>query len=521
MGGKNDSIKASPFRWGVDTAGGPIYVHEHPRGADMIRDFGFDFVVHHYSPRREIGANLDYISRLDEWYSGNGLDWLGNLESANWAPSHVDERGRDWYNRPDGRHFFLFPEELLERLGRCERLLGLVYDEAEHMQNCRNSMARVNRPFMYDPAGRPFENAAGEFTAAAAEVAGSHARHGLKLFTEHVLPVLLHCFARAGYQPAVKILKESWSPVYIACAMGAALQYGGDLWITPDLWGEMWGGRPYPGHSIEEYRSALLLAYHLGADSVYTENLAFDHNRAGYGGLICASDRDYRVTPHGEIAQWFWREYAPAHPRPYSFRQLKPRTVVIRKPDACWGQAASWLKDELFGNPEWRSSEATESWMRLFHLLTRGTMPAFAASWHATALEWRPYQVFCPMDGVVVYDHLAGYPLLKDAEAIILAGTAVSPQTLEAVARRVSEGCVCIGLADLLPEGMGNAACGGGGLPDGRGKWVAVRDFLEPAARKHITPFLPERNFIRYRFGEHEVVLRPEGSDGNRLALDS
>ena len=54
--------------------------------------------------------------------------------------------------------------------------------------------------------------------------------------------------------------------------LGSSIQYDKELWITPDLWGM----QDYPSHSVEEYRSSLLLAYHMGADAIYKENLAYD-----------------------------------------------------------------------------------------------------------------------------------------------------------------------------------------------------------------------------------------------------
>ena len=64
-----------------------------------------------------------------------------------------------------GTHLDLFPEEILAELGRCERLVGLTYDEAEHHQNNANCVAGLDRPSILDPAGFTLERAADAHTA--------------------------------------------------------------------------------------------------------------------------------------------------------------------------------------------------------------------------------------------------------------------------------------------------------------------------------------------------------------------
>lgn len=343
-----------PLRFGVDDAGNPSPLHEHPQAAKLFEELGFNLWVMHFMP---CGADTsNYIRRIDGWCAENNIDWIANLEAANWISSYKDDQGREWYQQPDDRHFFRFPENVLEELAAAKNLLGLMFDEAEHMQNtCNPEFAErvripgLGHPFMYDPERDTLEQAADKFYLAARTEGQRYRDKGLRLFTEHVFPVLFHPLAKAGYTAAPKILKESFSPVAIACAMGAAIQYNSELWITPDLWGM----NGYPSHSPEAYRSALLLAYHLGADCIYTENLAYDYKNKGYGSLVHFTDSGYIVTPHGKITKWFIHDYAPAHPRSYTFRELKPRVAIIRQPDACWGQDVSWLPDTLFGHPDW------------------------------------------------------------------------------------------------------------------------------------------------------------------------
>jgi hypothetical protein len=507
---------ARPVGWGVDDAGTRPYLLDHPKAAEVFEEFGFDFWVTHYhfsSPKIEL--NRAGIRRVDDWCADRGVEWIANLESPNFVKAHVDEKGRDWYNRDDGRHFFLFPEELLEEFGCCRALWGFMYDEAAHMQNCRNKIAGLDKPWIFDPEGQTLTEAAEEFTRAVGEVREIHAEHGIRLSTEHVFPVLYHGFARAGWTAGTKVLKENWSPAYIACAMGAALEYGTELWVTPDLW---FGGS-YPGHSTDEYRSALLLAYHMGADRIYTENLSFDHDGKGTGSLVLLSEDDYRVTPHGEVAKWFWHEYVPAHPRPYTFRDIRPRVAIVRQPDACWGQSNSWLPNTLFGHKEWQSNPTTEAWLQIWHLLSRGVIPEYTLSWHHLEEQGRPYQVFCPLDGVVVYDHLVGQGLLKDADVIFLTGLGVSERTRRAIGRCVKRGATCVALPHLLPGWVRRKTGDAGHLRSGEGLWVATESFLADAVREHVEHVIPREDVIRYRFGDNEVAFSPIDGNPNRLTV--
>jgi hypothetical protein len=506
-----------PLRWGVDDAGSRPYAWPYIKwGPEVLEAFRFDLILHHYLPLPSIAQNQQFIAAMDAWCDRYGVGWIANLEHANWIASFIDENDIDWFTRPDGRHFFLFPNEVLDALGDCRRLRGLMYDEAAHMQNCANCMAQgTDQPWVYDPAGDALEDAADRFASAVGLLAEHHAAFGIPLYTEHFFPVLFHGFARGGWTAATKILKENWAPAYIACAMGAALQYGTELWITPDLWFI----NDYPGHDPDTYRSALLLAYHMGADTIYTENLAYDHEDAGRGSLIRAGEYAFAVTDHGRVAQWFRQEYVPTHPRRYSFRDLIPRVAIIRQEDACWGQARSWLPDRLFGSKTWRSTDTTEAWLRLWHVLSRGTIPGDSLSWHGGSNRGRDYQLFCPLEGVVVYDHHARKPLFDKAELICLTGLGISEPTLRDVAECVEEGATCVALAHLAPDEVREASGGAGIVEVGGGRWVVVQDFLDPLAVEAIVPVLPAGKAIRYRFGDVMVRFEPVDDDPNRLEV--
>jgi hypothetical protein len=524
-----------PLRWGFDDIGftSPPPWHQasltrHPRGAELMGEMGFNFWLMWYpdvAPDWGVDRNRAFIRGVDAWCASNGIDWMPNTLGSLWnnSPEHrVDKEGYDWFVRPDGRRFFLYPKELLKEFARCKRLAGVMYDEPEHHQNNANGIPGLDRPSMYDPTGRSLNNAADEHTKAAAAVAARYRRLGLRVYTEHVTPVMYHTFARAGFTAGTKVLKETWSPAYVAGALGASIQYRTQLWVTPDLWGL----QGYPSHSPDEYRSALLLAYHLGADCIYTESLCLPPSAGApfpVNSLVEVTDTDYRLTDYGRVAKWFAREYVPAHPRRFERRRLKPRVVIVRQEDGCYGQRtveAPWLPDRLFGSKEWKSTPTTEAWIAIWSLLTRGAIPrdSLYRGWGAFATK--PNQVFVPLDGVVVYDHHVGYDLLRDAEVIFLTGVGVSKGTRAAIARCVRGGAVCASLPGLVPDVVRRRAGAAGTCADGRGRWVLTDDFLSPAVRQAVAHVIPTEDIIRYQFGDQTVIIRPEEGDPNRIAAE-
>jgi hypothetical protein len=134
-------------------------------------------------------------------------------------------------------------------------------------------------------------------------------------------------------------------------------------------------------------------------------------------------------------------------------------------------------------------------------------------------LSTRPYQVFCPLNGVVEFDQHVEEEHLQGVPVIFLTGYGVSPATQEAVARCVAAGATCIGLPSLLPERVRAVTGEEGVWPEGPGVWVATRDFLSPVVREHVASVLPAEDEIRYQFGDTQVVFHPREGDPNRLEV--
>jgi hypothetical protein len=507
-------ITGTPLVWGFDDAGMELNEHLTKKA---INDFGFDLVVHHCQP--STSGNEFALKSMSNFYAENKVQWILNLEIANWTQSFVDANGTDWYNQPDGRHFFMFPENVLTALSGLAHKPGIMYDEAEHMQNARNSttIEGFEKPFfLKDEDAVSLDVASDNFTRQTKIIADKYKSHGLQVYSEHVFPIQFHTFAAAGFIPVSKILKENCIPAYIACSMGAAIQYKTPFWLTPDLWFV----NDYPGHSEDQYRSALLMAYHMGAEGIYTENIAYEGtSKQGSLVLMNAARNDYQLTELGKVAKWFRWDYAPRNPRNYKFSELIPRVAIIRKEDACWGQSQSWLPDQLFGIKAWKSNAVTEAWLQIWNLLSNGEINSHSINWHNSNIFGTPYKVFFPLDGVVVFDEKASGENLAKVELIFLTGLGISPATLDAVSSRVKQGAVCVSLPALVPKDIRTAAGNNGMVTDGSGKWVVTESFLTDQVKQNVQPFLPKENYIRYRFGDTEVQFRPANNNSNQVSV--
>jgi hypothetical protein len=151
-------ISGTPLAWGFDNAG---YTPNTDLEAEILKDFGFDLVVYHYNPKKS--GNEFALKRLSDFYKEHNTQWILNLESANWRDAFSDDKGRDWYNHADGRHYFMFPDEVLESLSALSHKPGIMYDEPAHMQNSRNH--QLNKPFfLKEGDAQTLEEASAIFT---------------------------------------------------------------------------------------------------------------------------------------------------------------------------------------------------------------------------------------------------------------------------------------------------------------------------------------------------------------------
>jgi len=410
------------------------------------------------------------------------------------------------------------------------RYRGVVFDEIEH---CRLLWPYSKAPLADASKIESFEQGYQAAMQGYGKILGKLTDFGSTGTATHVWPVMHHVAARAGFNVCPKICKEFYSSVSFAIGMGAAKQYGRELWADCDLWlYDM-----IPGHPAEELKSNLLLAYWLGADLVYIEGAGYNLRPAGNQGapfslVNQASAGDFQLTSHGETLRWFCREYLPAHPRPYSFRDVRPNIAIVRFDDTCHGQryTGSFL-DKLYGSEKLRSSADTEAWFGIWNLLTFGKTGrdglSFFKAWMAPYGYQRPVQegvtqsyltrplmadlhrFFVPLNGVVVYDHLADYDLLKGVPLLFLTGVEISAGTMSAALKCVEEGAVCVAWGPLAARhGFADWKSGVSVVERGRGKVVLTDDFGLGRVYQEIAGLIGRPDEVRYRFGSHEVVLR-------------
>ena len=512
--------------------------------AMALREVGADFTLFYDSlaPKKR-----DACRRITEMCAQMEMPFLFNNTYGDIQGPWLEGAGRAEYT----------PEQL-DTATRSGQFLGVVWDEVEHRQLHHYDVGEG--PYFFDPTGMEVEDAYEGLTAAVAEVVGRYAHHGAASVAELVFPSMTHLLARAGMIPAPKVLKESFAPIMLALAMGAAQQYGRECWAVLDLWGLdfAWGSRTVhtleggnPGHSPDEYLSALKLCYWLGLDAVYTEALynlitpvnttpeewaEIEANPIGHRGaenplVMNYRKKGYLTTAYGKLHRWFTQEYLPRHPRPYTFRDVRPEVAIISLPDSAWAKRDGiewWVsKAHLFGPGGPRKEARHEAIFDAVHLLTHGAVPRAGMSyWNEPYVAQRKeiaarYQAgngfdeypnddlhtgFCPLNGVVFYDHRVSEALLRDVPLLICTGETLSDETRDAVLACVARGAKCLTLPHLLP-------------PVASERVLCTEDFAGDAARAFIAPHLGPADEVRYRFGETTVRVTPTGGDERRLEV--
>lgn len=435
------------------------------------------------------------------------------------------------------------------------RFRGIVFDEIEH---CRQLNPHKGTPLFCDPLKVKTLDEAYEATLAGyRDLREKYQALGVDCVATHVFPVLHHVAARAGFTVCPKIQKEFYSTVSLAIAMGAALQYGRDLWVDCDLW--------YydlvPGHTAEELWSNMLLAYWMGSDLLYLEGCGHNLTPVGNQGipfsLMTQVTPDlYQLTEHGETLRRFLREYLPTQTRPWTFRDVKPTIAIVRFPDSDYGQRSQYAKDPnwpagelewhagLYGSPNLPSTEDTQAWFDLWNLLTFGktgrdgitffkctdaasgyerpVKPDQVQSLYSRPLQAASHPFFVPMNNVVVFDHLVGYEMIKDIPLLFLTGVKISPETWAAVKRCADQGAAVViwgHLANAL--GFEDYEKGLKEIPSGKGRFILTDAFSANELFQKIWMHMGHPDEIKYRFGDKWVTLKKSGENKVEVILDT
>jgi len=466
------------------------------QAADTTAKYDLDFCDLHFS-----GDELCLPSSLDAC-DLQGVKYVLNFEHApiGWIPS----------------------EKLKQQLKKRTGFLGFMLDEADHMQI--NAHWPVIDYYGYNDKHYLAETESLELFTAQKEVFQSLERYnaacmvaGKPSATEHLFPVMMHTAARAGLTISPKILKETCGPIMLAVAMGAARQYGVSFWVDVDYW---WHNETI-GHSVERFRSALLLAYWSGADQIYVEGGAAFSNNHPVGRDIEAAYKD------------FLRSYLPSHPRPYTWRDFQPQIAIVRFDDTCFDERQKYLGEfpgPLYGHIPAGAENA--EWLNIWSLLSHGFVRTDSASHQWEARRFGSRTLFVPLHNVAVYDHEVRYETMAGLNLIFLTGITISERTFAAVQRCVTEGATCVLPPRLAPTGSDlNRIQEITTIPDGGGQWLVVPEFYrlhyecfcggpaDPVLRKIIKPLIGDGDHLVYNFSRWQAIFGQAGGDYPRHYL--
>lgn len=486
-----------------------------------LKELGAEFYVHHLFP------DLQELPALIEDCRKFGIRLVVGNEYGN-----INGPWREGTNRYD------VPVEVVQTLVGSGMLEALLYDEPEHLQ-INAAQYRKGEWFphwgnlqadnMHEAHGRFVERVRAEL-APLSEALGA----ARPVLSEQVFPVLFHAQARAGMTPAPKIMKESFHPLQLGTALGAAKQYGRALWICADLWGPDTGPwltrlSGFPGHSPAEFASALRLAYHMGPSHLFAENID-GLLRTGEGSRL-------EATEFGEEWLRFVRDYVPAHPLPYDHRQARANIAIIHSDDGNYGQ-----NERPFGIRELPMPERSQSIFHAWRLVTHGAVPVHGSCLHIPgysfprhALQFGEpsaqyplregvpaerygepiHPLFQPANGVLAFDAYATAEAIGSPRLIVLAGSYISDGTLAACVKLAEQGSAVIACEWLLPEELRMPRRFGGG-----GSWLPVDSLLGEAAREHAAPYLGSDKLWRQSFGEHAVRISPADEKGFSLHIE-
>lgn len=518
------------FLVGVDDAGDKS-TGERSVPYDLIapmKELGVQFLVHHYSPQTTLQEQDLFMEQMGTLFEKNKMSFLLNTEIANNAVEFIDADGWSWFRGPGKTHRFNFKPAVLSKANQFTSFEGIMYDEPAHMQLNRNWIhvngRKVDLPFMAETNGKSFEEADRLIYKNARQLADGVKRlHTRYIAMEHVFPVLFHNFARAGMTPVYKQLKESWAPVWAACAMGAAIEYHTELWTCLDLWFAGYPGHSplYPGHSPQALKDNLIYSYWVGNDRAYVENLNYQGSL--YRTVTDNGSEKIILNEYGKTLRWFTHDYLLHNRRDYTFRDMKPEIAIIRFDDTDFGiTGKNGFPDQLFGSKTLLSTPETRSWMKIWHLVSHGVIPTpeNGISWLSYPLG-TPYKSFAPMNGVVEFDQMVTREHLQTVKLIFLAGLKISTNTLGDVADLVEKKGITVVTSPALAPDLIKMRYEGGTriIPSGNagGKWIVTDDVLDPAVEGEIRPLLGKDDEMRYVFGNEEVIFKIDKED--RLTL--
>ena len=192
-----------------------------------IRDLGAEFIVCQFGPERyppggrghRWEASEQGFDEMSAACREAHLTFFADQEVTNYTKEGdiLDKDGHDVLAHPDGTHRWDITGHALDIAVKHPEFRGVLYDEAEHGQMRRGnntnggcdsrSTGRVH-PYFAATDGMTLEQAYNAVYSSAKAVAENYRHAGVTPMSEHVFPVMFHTFARAGFDPATKFMKE-------------------------------------------------------------------------------------------------------------------------------------------------------------------------------------------------------------------------------------------------------------------------------------------------------------------------
>jgi len=485
-----------------------------------LKELHADFYVHHLIPTE--AENTRLLSDLN----AAGIDLVLGNEYGNINGPYVE-----------GTNRFDLPSELVREASEMGVLAGVLYDEPEHVQIHADQYRKdAFLPHFGDTTGlsaddsialidRTVRGIVQEVREAAQDPQGKT----VPVLAEHVFPLMFHTLARAGMTPAPKVMKESFQPLQLSTALGAAQQYGRDLWICADLWGPdigPWFTRApgLPGHSPAEFASALRMAYLFAPTSLFVENMDVLVRNDASAGIV--------KTVYGEVWDEFVRDFVPAHPLRWQFADAAADIVLIHAEDSDFGR-----HHQPFGNRQTTAPETAGSIFEAWNLLSHGSIPAHGNCLHIPGYDFpraqldgiprdqfplehgapeqtRMHGLFHASRNVLVFDEHVQESQLGSPELILVVGSRLPQATLAMLRSRAENGSTVIIARWLTATDCAETERLGQGL------WVVFDTLQDEDVREATAGRLGKPDEWTQRFGDTTIRMTPGDVHGETLEFE-
>ncbi len=514
-----ERMDLNKFYIGVDNAGDILKdgVFHNTKAAEAL---GYQFMVWHDTPRGTLNYEIEKARKITKEFEESNLYLIYNNEISNWVPAVIDADGFDWSNNGDGSHCFRFRQEVLNEYVKSPSFMGVCYDEAEHMQINRSwvfvDYKKIDLPFLSETTGKTFRDAQDSIIEYGGKLTGEYIASGVpEIYTEHVWPVLFHAFARAGFTPVYKQLKESIAPIWASLAMGAARQYNKPLWTCLDLW----YCNDYPGHSPGELKANLEYGYLLGVNRMYVENINYNDS------LYYETESGVSLTEYGDVYASFAKNYIKNNPRSYTHSDYTPKTAIIRFDDTFCGQNMeknSMWKPRLLGAYNLQPNIECFEWLDAWYTITHHKTNRKSISWNHPELHRNgmKYYTFVPCVSPIVYDENVTAENLTTLDLVFLCGLYISSRTLSDVANMVKlRGLTVVTTIKYAPAQF--AVKYGGGTDvyeDGLGKWVICESMADTEVYDNIKHLLGNSDEMVYHF-KNKIIRMKITDSGKQMQV--